>query len=236
MGHYNLVVGYDDVRQVLTVQDSYLMSYTPWGGELPQELWNSFIGFDFSYSELDQAWRSFNFVFVVVYPPEKEKDVLNLLTIRETDEGACRTAVEHARQETSSLVAVRDQFFAWFNLGTSLVCLQEYGAAAAAFDTAFGIYPDIEQGSRPYRLLWYTTGPYAAYYNTGRYQDVINLASQTLGYMADPVLEESYYWRALAYNELGDTSRAIADLHTSLKYHPGFAPSIEMLTQLGTSP
>ncbi|HEX9091264.1 MAG TPA: C39 family peptidase, partial [Anaerolineales bacterium] len=58
MGHYNLVVGYDDERQVFTVHDSYLMSYAPWGGEIPQELWDSFIGFDFTYSELEQVWRS----------------------------------------------------------------------------------------------------------------------------------------------------------------------------------
>ena len=71
MGHYNLVVGYDDEKQIFTVQDSYLMSYAPWGGEIPVNEWDTFIGFDFSYSELEQAWRSFNFVFIVVYPPEK---------------------------------------------------------------------------------------------------------------------------------------------------------------------
>jgi len=29
---------------------------------------------------------------------------------------------------------------------------------------------------RPYRILWYATGPYFAYYYTGRYSDVIQLA------------------------------------------------------------
>jgi len=236
MGHYNLVVGYDDEKQVLTVQDSYLMSYAPWGGEIPQELWDSFIGFDFSYSELEQAWRSFNFVFIVVYPPEKENEVLNAIGTLATDEGACRNAYDHAMQETSSLTDVRDQFFAWFNAGTSLVCLQDYGTAATAFDTAFGIYPDIEQDSRPYRVLWYETGPYPAYYYAARYQDVISLADQTLEYMAEPVLEESYYWRALSYYALGNTSRAVADLRTSLEYHPGFALSVAMLKELGKIP
>jgi tetratricopeptide (TPR) repeat protein len=236
MGHYNLVVGYDDERQSLTVQDSYLMSYAPWGGQIPQELWDSFIGFDFSYSELEQAWRSFNFVFIVVYPPEKENVVLSALGPLATDEGACRIAYDRAMQETSSLADVRDNFFAWFNAGTSLVCLQDYSTAATAFDTAFGIYPEIEQNSRPYRILWYETSPYPAYYYSARYQDVINLANQTLGHMAEPVLEESYYWRALSYYALGNTTRAVADLRASLEYHPGFAPSINMLNQLGINP
>ncbi len=236
MGHYNLVVGYDDEEQSLTVQDSYLMSYPPWGVEIPVELWDSFIGFDFSYSELEQAWRAFNYVFIVVYPPEKENEVLNALGPLATEEGACRIANDRAMQDTSSLTDVRNKFFAWFNAGTSLVCLQDYTTAASAFDTAFGIYPDIELNSRPYRILWYEIDPYPAYYYSARYQDVINLANQTLGNMAEPVLEESFYWRALSYDALGDTTRAIADLRTSLEYHPGFAPSVTKLKELGIIP
>ena len=236
MGHYNLVVGYDDERQSLTVHDSYLMSYPPWGGEIPVEQWNTFMGFDFPYSESEQAWRSFNFVFIVVYPPEKENDVLNALGPLATEEGADRIAYDRAMQETSSLTDVRDKFFAWFNVGTSLVGLQDYGKAATAYDTAFAIYPDIKLNARPYRMLWYETGPYNAYYYSGRYQDVINLASQTLGNMSEPALEESYYWRALSYNALGNTTSAVADLRASLNYHPGYAPSVAMLTKLGKTP
>ncbi len=206
------------------------------GGEISQDLWNSFIGFDFSYSELEQAWRSFNFVFIVVYPLGREKDVLNALGPLATNEEAYRIAYDRAMLETSSLTDVRDKFFAWFNAGTSLVALKDYGAAASAFDTAFGIYPDIEEAHRPYRMFWYETGPYTAYYYANRYQDVINLANQTLGNMADPVLEESYYWRALSYYALGNTTRAIADLRTSLVDHPGFAPSATMLEQIGATP
>lgn len=236
MGHYNLVVGYDDEKQILTVQDSYLMSYAPWGGEIPVNEWDSFIGFDFSYSELEQAWRSFNFVFIVVYPPEKENEVLHALGPLATEARAYRRAYDRAMQETASLTDIRDQFFAWFNAGTSLVYLQDYDTAATAFDTAFGIYPNIKDDDRPYRILWYETGPYEAYYASGRYQDVINLANQTLGYMSEPALEESYYWRALSYVALGDTTRALADLRASLEYHPNFAPSVTLLKQLGKTP
>jgi len=236
MGHYNLVVGYDDEDQSLTVQDSYLMSYPPGGVEIPVELWDSFKGFGLSYSELEQAWRAFNNVFIVVYPSEKENDVLNALGLLASDVDACRIAYDRAMQESSSLTDVRDKYFAWFNVGTSLVCLQDYVTAASAFDTAFGIYPDIELNSRPYRILWYQIGPYLAYYYSERYQDVINLANQTLGNMAEPTLEESFYWRALSYYALGDTTQAIADLRTSLEYHPGFAPSISKLKELGIIP
>ena len=237
MGHYNLVVGYDDKKQILTVQDSYLVSYPPGGGgAIPHELWDSYIGFDFSYSELDQAWRSFNFAFIVVYPPEKENDVLNALGPLATEKGAYRIAYDRAMQETSSLTDVRDKFFAWFNAGTSLVSLQDYGTAATAFDTAYGIYPHIEQNSRPYRILWYETGPYSAYYYSKRYQDVIDLATQTIGSTTTPGLEESFVWRARAQIATGDTTDAVNDLKTALYWHPGFQPALDELANLGVTP
>ena len=236
MGHYNLVVGYDDEREILTVHDSYLMSYPPWGLEIPPEQYNTFIGFDFSYKQLEQDWRAFNFVFIVVYPPERENDVLAALGPLTTEEEANQIAYDRAIEETTSLTDVRDKFFAWFNVGTSLVGLQNYTDAATAYDTAFTIYPDIEAKYRPYRMLWYEIGPYPAYYYSERYQDVITLANQTLGYIAQPVLEESYYWRALSYYALGDTTRAVADLRSSLFYHPGYAPSVAMLEKLNKTP
>ncbi len=236
LGHYNLLIGYNDERETLTAHDSYLMIFPPWGGKITPDQFGTFAGFDFYYTEMEQKWRAFNYVFMVVYPPEREDEIINLLGPLATDEGACRIAYDRAMQETASLSDMREQFFAWFNAGTSQVCLEDYETAAAAYDTAFGIYPNITQSDRPYRMLWYASGPYAAYYYSARYQDVINLANQTLGYMADPVLEESYYWRALAYYALGDTTRAVADLRTSLKHHPGFAPSVDMLQQISETP
>ena len=85
-------------------------------------------------------------------------------------------------------------------------------------------------------MMWYQTGPYWAYYYTGRYQDVINLATTTLDAMSEPVLEESYYWRALALQASGDNKGAIADLRASLKYHPGFEPALTQLQQLNATP
>jgi hypothetical protein len=51
---------------------------------------------------------------------------------------------------------------------------------------------------------------------------VINLATTTLDAMSEPVLEESYYWRALAREALGDIDGAIQDLQTSQVRHLGF--------------
>ncbi|HSJ88107.1 MAG TPA: tetratricopeptide repeat protein, partial [Anaerolineales bacterium] len=125
-----------------------------------------------------------------------------------------------------------EQFFAWFNRGENLVYRQDYAAAAQAFDTAFALYPTMSEKERPWRLLWYRDGPYNAYYHTGRYQDVINLAHTTLAGVDKAVLEETYYWRGMAKKDLGDQAGAIEDLQRAYALNPNSTPAREELRSL----
>ena len=218
MGHYALVTGYNDSDQRFTLQDSY------YGPDQTME-----------YQALESYWRAFNFTYLVVYPADRSEEVLAILGPDADEESNYRYAAQKASDEIYQLSG-RDQYFAWFNRGTNLVRLQDYAGAAAAYDEAFALYPTIPAKERPWRMIWYQTGPYWAYYYTGRYQDAINLATTTLDAMSEPVLEESYYWRALAREALGDSKEAIKDLRSSLEYHPGFEPSLTQLEQLGETP
>jgi len=216
MGHYVLLTGYDDSKGRFIMQDSY---YGP-----DQVI---------DYADLVSYWRAFNFTYLAVYPPERKAEIESILGPYLDEQYSYRAAAQTASNDIYTL-AGRDQFFAWFNRGTSLVQLQDYAAAAEAYDEAFAIYPDIPNKERPWRMLWYQTGPYWAYYYTGRYEDVIKLSTTTLDTMSEPVLEESYYWRALAREALGDTEGAIKDLRAALKYHPGFEPALTQLQLLST--
>lgn len=230
MGHYNLVIGYDDNEQAFTTQDSYLLALLK-----PEERAGA-PGFKVTYADMESNWRAFNNIFIVVYAPAKENDVLNALGPLADETASFQTAYNRTVQETTSLTDARDRYFAWFNAGTSLVKLQDYSGAAAAYDMAFSIYPTIAERSRPYRMLWYQTGPYYAYFYSGRYQDVINLATTTLDAMSEPILEESYHWRGLAELHLGDTPAALQDFREALSVHPGFIPSSAQLESLGETP
>ena len=84
--------------------------------------------------------------------------------------------------------------------------------------------------------MWYQTGPYWAYFYSGRYYDVINLADFTINNSSEPALEESFYWRGMAKEALGDTSGAITDYRSALKWHPGWEPALLKLAELGASP
>jgi tetratricopeptide (TPR) repeat protein len=115
------------------------------------------------------------------------------------------------------------------------VGLADYASAAQSYDKAFELYQTLPEDLRPYRLMWYQVGPYLAYYNTARYQDVINLANTTFTWVGKPVLEESYYWRGLAYQALGKSALAIADFTKAAQLNPNYAPPRLELERLGVA-
>jgi hypothetical protein len=217
MGHYNVLIGYDDTTGEFIINDTYIK-----GGE----------NHHFSYDEIIEQWRSFNYVFIVIYPPDEEQKVNAALGVYADENTANGIALETARNEINPLDGI-DRYFAMYNLGTSNVNINDYLAASHAYDDAFTYYATLPEERRPWRMLWYQTGPYAAYYYTARYQDVIDLANQTINTASDPYLEESYYWRARAKVSIGDQDGAIEDLRTSLKLHPDFAPSLDLMHSLG---
>ncbi|MFM8321566.1 MAG: C39 family peptidase [Chloroflexota bacterium] len=218
MGHYEVLSGFDDARGVFIAQDSYK------GPDLPVP-----------YDELLRQWRAFNYTYIVIYPPERRQAVLDILGLNAYDNFNNRAAEARAAAEIPALQG-RDLFFALFNQGTARVALGDYTAAAASYDSAFANYALLPEDERPWRMLWYQTGPYFAYYYIGRYVDVAALATQTLDSMSDPILEESFYWRAKAEYALGDQDAATADYQQCVKVHTDFQPCVEELQKLGVEP
>jgi Peptidase_C39 like family len=221
LGHYQFVTGYDETKDVLVVQDTYIAK-----GE----------NHEFTYADFISGWRSFDYLFMLVYPQEREAELMALLGNYADTDWSSRHALEIANDELSALSGI-DQYFAAFNVGTSHFYLKEYVDAAYAYDYAFQLYAVLpDEQLRPFRMLWYQTGPYFAYYYSGRYQDVIDLANATFNTISDDVLEESWYWRGMAELALGDTQAAIADIRESVRLHPDFEAGLYQLSQLGVLP
>ena len=221
LGHYQFVTGYDEAKGVLIVQDTYIDK-----GE----------NHEFKYEDFIKGWRSFDYLFMVVYPIDKQAQLFSLLGNYNDVDWSSRHALDVATQEVSTLSGV-DQYFAAYNVGTSHVNLKEYVDAAFAYDYAFQLYAGLPKDDlRPYRMLWYQTGPYFAYYYSGRYQDTIDLADATFKTVSTPVLEESWYWRGMGKLALGDTQGAIDDFNESVRLHPNFDPATYQLSLLGVAP
>ncbi len=222
MGHYVFTTGYDERDQTFLTQDSY----------------NAGPNHKVPFSEFMDGWRSFDYVFVVVFPTNRQNDVTNLLGSYSDETWALRHSIETATRDIQSLSGI-PLYFAWFNMGTSHVELQEYFDAATAYDQAYQVYGTLEKNysTLPFRMLWYQTGPYKAYYYTNRFSDVINFATSTLeDTMKAPELEESLLWRGRALYMAGDTQGAVKDYRAALKIHPKWAPALQALQDLGLQP
>jgi tetratricopeptide (TPR) repeat protein len=217
LGHYRLVIGYDDNAQHFTTYDSLHGPDVTVG-----------------YREMDELWRVFNRLYLVVYRPERWDALAELLGPNVDDSTMYEGALERARVEAAnpreSCVAYADcadwVTFSHFNVGTSLTSLGRHEEAAAAYDQA-------RQLGLHYRMLWYQFGPYESYYAAGRYEDVIALAEATLASARN--LEESYYWRGRARLALGDVEGARSDFNTALRYHEGWLPAVAALEELNAS-
>jgi hypothetical protein len=214
-GHYLLVVAYDEAQQQIWVYDSWFGTSAVPGENATTE------GRVVSYEELTRYWRQFNNNYIVLYRPEEEAAVTEIIGDN----------MDEATMWQESLVRVQGQLvtepedaFLWFNLGTIYTAQGDYEKAAAAFDQARTI-------GLPWRMLWYQFGPYEAYYQVGRFEDVILLADLTL--KDRPYFEESYYYKGLALAALGQTREARENLEKAVRFNPNFVPAAEALAGLG---
>lgn len=206
-GHYLLPVAYDDTLEQFWVYDS-------WFGTSEEPLLNAHPdGRVLSYEQLAADWPQFNRNYVVLFTDEQREQVEAILGDNLDDAAMWRGNLTQAQADA---VAQPENAFAWFNLGTAYNAMGQYDNAALAYDKARAI-------GLPWRMLWYQFGPYEAYYQTGRYDDVVLLADVTL--TDRPYFEESYYYKGLALQALGDEAGAAENLARAAQLNPGFDPA-----------
>ena len=213
MGHYRLLNGYDDARQEWIAFDSYVST-----GVDPNQPYR---GIHLPYDEVDRLWAVFNRTYVVVYTDDQAPAVLSILG-KDADEAVVwQRALLGAQEEVQQR---SDDPFAWFNLGTDLVALSRFEEAAAAYDRARVI-------GLPWRMLWYQFGPFRAYYETGRYEELIALADATIA--VTPDVEELHYWKGLALQATGDLAGARGAFQRALTLNPSYAEATAALSAVG---
>ncbi|MFZ6026259.1 MAG: hypothetical protein ACOYYS_00970 [Chloroflexota bacterium] len=223
--------------EVITACDSDRFDFYTWR---PHPSENSIVYSLLDVWELLRGWWAFDNAYYLIFPPEEETKVMWILagqgSAYERDQSDGHTnfinAIETTSERIYSASTPLQRFYAWFNRGTALTYVDDYTWAAKAFDTAFEAYKEIPAQDRPWRMMWYNTRPYWAYFYTGRYQDVIDLATSTLESPGGDTLEESYYWRAMAYEALGDMDQALADLKMAVERNRMFTPGLEALRRL----
>jgi tetratricopeptide (TPR) repeat protein len=212
MGHYRLLVGYEDATREWIAYDSYDSR-----GVDPNQ---PYAGIRVPYDELDRLWSVFNRTYVLIYTDQLTPVMKGILGEDMDDATMWQRALEHAWAETQERP---DDPFAWFNLGSDLVALGQFELAAAAYDHARRI-------GLPWRMLWYQFGPFKAYYETGRYQEVLTLTNATIETTSS--VEEIYYWQGMALKAQGDIAGARQAWLRALELNPNYAEAAEVLAGL----
>ncbi len=203
MGHYRLLIGYDDIAGEFVAFDSYFGPNT----RLP-------------YDQFDVEWRIFNRTYVLVYTPDQGELVRRILGDALDDRTMYQAALATAQNEAEQNP---DDPFAWFNIGSNLTALGRYDEAATAYDRARRL-------GLPWRMLWYQFGPFQAYFAVGRYDDVLTLAAANLRNAGN--LEESHYWRGRALEALGRTEEARRAFEKALRFNPNYVAAKQALAAL----
>ncbi|MBI5929449.1 MAG: C39 family peptidase [Chloroflexi bacterium] len=202
MGHYSLVVGYDDAEGDLYLFDSYFGSNKNQGRPERQD-------------SIELGWKQFNYTYIVLYDPSREAELREVLANYADPAYAANDAFERARQAAT---LDPDDKFAWFNMGTALTLLGRYDEAVLAYNRARTL--DL-----PYRIWWYQFGPYIAYYQAGQYNEVITIADTTESNQT--YIEEIYYYRGLAYAAENKPEDAVKEFDKALRYNKNFTKADE---------
>lgn len=210
LGHYRTMVGYDDNQGVFFILDSFVGSDNPGAGIVE------------SYPNFDDDWKQFNRTFIVVYEPQRAELVERIMGDYMDEQAAAQIALEQA---TAEATADSTDGHAWFNMGSSLSMLGDYERAALAFDKA-----RVE--GIPWRMTWYQFGPFEAYLQSGRVNEVISLVETNLGNGGEYV-EETYYWQGRALEAQGRANEAASAYRSALSRNPRYTAAREALDSLG---
>jgi tetratricopeptide (TPR) repeat protein len=202
MGHYELIVGFNDTQQQFIAMDSYMGPYQA----VP-------------YDQFDKYWRQFNRTYLVVYPDSEADQVASILGDRLDDATMWNNALARSQQEAAQNP---NDPYAWFDLGSDYVGLGDMQNAATAYDHARSL-------GLPWRMTWYQFGWFEAYVHIGRYEDVIALADATIKVTGD--IEEMYYYKGLALKARGDIDNARANFQIALQHNPNFVAAQVALNQ-----
>ena len=193
-GHYLLLTGYNNSAHTFLTQDSY------YGAD--QYL---------DERKLDQNWQAFNRVYLLVYPPEKEDTLKAILSGNWDMDQNRRNALEFAQRETRTDPT---NPFTWFNLGSNLVYFERYDEAIQAYDQARSL-------KIPQRMLRYQFGPFLAYFQGGRIDDLMALTDYAL--KITPNSEEALLWKGWGLYRSGRKTEALASFAKALETRPDYA-------------
>ena len=205
--HYLLLTGYDDATSTFIAQDAY---------RGPDKT--------IPYEQLEAEWKPFNYLYMVVYLPEKEAELQTLLGSNWDPDLNRQNALAIAQAAT---VTDPSDAFAWFNLGSNLVYFDRHFEANDAYDKA-------RELGLPQRMFRYQFGPFLANFHSNRNEDLLALTDYAL--QRTEMSEETWLWHGWGLYRNGDTNGAVENWRKALSVRPGYEDALYALNFVGATP
>ncbi len=200
IGHYRVIKGYDDSRQIF-IQDDSLQ-----GNNL-----------EYSYTDFDRLWQTYNYEFLVLAPTQKLEQVESTLGELVDPIKAWQKAKTIS---TKRLEQNPDNFIAQFNRSVASYHLGEFQQSIADFEAV--------QSKLPMRHLWYQIEPIQAYFELKEYQKVLSLTRQILD-NHNRAFSELYLIRGQTYQNLNQPNQARFEYNQAILYNANFTAKIPQI-------
>ncbi len=203
VGHYRIIKGYDDAAQTFTQDDSYQ-------GQ----------GLTYSYQQVEEMWKPFNYSYILVYPKEKEATVSAILGENMDEKVAYQNALKRANED---LEKDSNDFYAEFNKSTAYYHLGDSKNSVESYDKIKDQLPD--------RILWYVYEPLYAYMQEGKYDRILTIAEGILN-NGNKAYSELYQLRGEIYLNEGNKEAARSEFEQAVYYNSNFEPAKKALETL----
>ena len=190
IGHFRLVTGYDENKQIIVQDDSY---------EGPNK--------KISYYDFLTMWRAFNYSYVVVYTSDLKDKVDKIIGEEVNEQTAWENALKRAGEET---LKDPDNPYPHFNISTASYHLRDYERSVKEYEKV--------ESNLPRRMLWYQIEPIKAYQELKNYDKVFEIIEKILE-NGNRSFSELYMIRGNIYLEQGLKDKAKEQFELALKYN-----------------
>lgn len=204
IGHFTIIRGFDDEKQVFIADDSYLG-----------------INIVYNYDEFDSSqWKPFNREYTPVYKASQQRLLEAVLGDDLDPQKMFEKAVVRNQADINQNPS---DMAAYFNLGTSYYGLKQYAKAKVAFEKSRSL-------GWSFRILWYQIQPIKNSNALGDYKQAIELANLALN--SNDSFAEVHLEKAISYKGLGDKTQARSEAEKALFYAPNLTTASDFLSSL----
>jgi len=202
IGHFRIVKGYDEARQVVIQDDSY---------DGPNR--------SIPYYDFLTLWQPFHYVYIVVYTPEQAGVVETIIGEEMDEQVAWQNTLVRSKQEAE----LTDTTFPEFNMAVANYYLGNYEQSIADYESV--------ASALPRRMLWYQLEPILAMQKLGQYDKIMTLSERILN-GGNRAFSELYQVRGEVYLARGNRDAARAEFEKAVEYNVNYQPARDALLPL----